>query len=206
MRIDIKINSISKQFIQALCQDEQDHIAKFIVTAGCETNSDERLLPRELRKVIDDNMFCLEKLIDIEKRELLMKLVAANCIRAKHRDRVMNYKRNEEKAYQLLIIIQRRRYQDFFNFMKCLRKTLQMNIVTILEKGGVTEIKVQLLQERVDKRDIVTELINKLTGYVDEDVASGLNEDQMKIVEELLAELGKNDIYFIGTCTGHIEQ
>ena len=85
--ISINIDSISKQFVAALCEDEQDHIAKFIVTAGRETNSDERLLPRELRKVIDDNMFCLEKLIDTEKRDLLHKLVRAKCIRARHRER-----------------------------------------------------------------------------------------------------------------------
>ena len=65
-RIMNKIDFISKQLIDALCEDEQDHIAKFIVTAGCETISDERLLPRELRKVIDVNMFCLERLIDTE--------------------------------------------------------------------------------------------------------------------------------------------
>ena len=33
-RIDVKIDSFSKQFIEALLQDEQDHIAKFIVTVG----------------------------------------------------------------------------------------------------------------------------------------------------------------------------
>ena len=129
----INIDSFSKQFIEALCQDEQDHIAKFIVTSGCETNSDERLLPRELRKVIDDNMFCLEKLIDTEKRDFLTKLVATNCIRARHRDRVI-YSEPKDKAYELLIIIQRKRYKDFFNFMECLRKTMQKNIVKILER------------------------------------------------------------------------
>ena len=109
-RIDVKINSISKQFIEALHQDEQDHIAKFIVTAGCETDSDERLLPRQLRKVIDDNMFCLEKLIDTEKRALELKLVTANCITSRHRERLIHSK-PEEKAHELLIIIQRRRYR-----------------------------------------------------------------------------------------------
>ena len=199
--IEMNIDSIGKQFIEALCEDEQDHIAKFIVTAGCETDSDERLLPRELRKVIDDNMFCLEKLIDTEKRELLMKLVAANCIRAIHRDRVMNFKPDEEKAYQLLIIVQRRRFKDFFNFMECLRKTLQRNVVKVLEKGGVTEVKVQLFQNRSDKRNIAAELIRKLTGCVDEGNETDLSEDQKRIVNELLAELKENDIHFIGTCT-----
>ena len=200
-RIDIKINSISQQFIQALCQDEQDHIAKFIATSGCETDSDERLLPRELRKLIDDNMFCLEKLIDTEKHDLVYKLVAKNCITSRHRERVIHSK-PEDKAYELLIILQRRRYKDFFNFMKCLRKAMQNNIVKILEKGGVSEIKVQMLQERSDKKDIAAEMIKKLTGYVDEDKASGLSEDQKKIVDELLAELAENDIYFIGACPG----
>ena len=199
--IGMNIDSISKPFIEALCEDEQDHIAKFIATGGCKTDSDERLLPRELRKVIDDNMFCLEKLIDTEKRELLMKLVAANCIRSIHRDRVMNFKPDEEKAYQLLIIIQRRRYKDFFNFMECLRETLQRNVVKVLEKSGVTEVKVRLLQNRSDKRNIAAELVRKLTGCVDESNESGLSEDQKRIVNELLKELEENDIHFIGTCT-----
>ena len=200
-RIDIKMKKFSKQFIEALCQDEQDHIAKFIATAGCETKSGERLLPRELRKVIDDNMFCLGELIDIEKHDLVYKLVAGNCITSRHRDRVIRSK-PEDKAYELLIILQRRRYEDFVNFMKCLRKTMQNNIVKILEKGGVTEIKVQMLQERTDRKNIETELIRKLTGYVDEDKARDLSEDQKQIVDELLAELAENDICFIGTCTG----
>ena len=199
-KIGININSISNKFIEALCQDEQVHIAKFIVTAGCETDSDEQLLPRELRKVIDDNMFCLEKLIDTEKHDLVYKLVQANCITSRHRDRVIRSK-PEENAYELLIILQRRRYRDFFNFMKCLRKTMQNNIVKILEKGGVTEIEVQLFQERTDRRNIEAELIRKLTGYVNEDIASDLSEDQKQIVDKLLAELAENDIYFIGTCT-----
>ena len=197
-RIEINMDSISKQFIKALCEDEQDHIAKFIVTAGCETDSDERLLPRELRKGTDDNMFCLEKLIDTEKRDLLHHLVRAKCITARHRDRVIHSK-PEDKAYELLIILQRRRYKDFFNFIECLRKTMQRNIVKILENGGVTEIKIKLLQERGDKMNIEAELINKLTGYVDDDNESELSGEQRKLINELLAELEKEGIYFIGT-------
>ena len=197
-KITLKMNTNSKQFIEALCEDEQDHIAKFIVTAGCKTDSDERLLPRELRKVIDDNMFCLEKLIDTEKRDLELKLVTANCITSRHRERLIHFK-PEDKAHELLIILQRRRYKDFFSFMECLRKTMQNNIVKILEKGGVTEIQVQL-ERRSDWRTIELELIKKLTGLVNEDNESELSVDQRKIVDEILAELAKQDIYFIGTC------
>ena len=196
----MNIDSICKQFIEALCEDEQDHIAKFIVTSGYKTDSDERLLPRELKKVIDENMFCLKVLIDTDRQDLLMKLIAAKCIRAIHRDRVMNFKPDEEKAYQLLIIIQRRRYKDFTNFMKCLRETLQKHVVNVLEKGGVTEVKVQLFQNRSDKRIIAAELVRKLTGCVDGSNESDLSEDQKKIVIEILAELKENDIHFIGKC------
>ena len=197
--IKTNIHIIGKQFIKALCEDEQDHIAKFIVSSGCRTDSDERLLPRELRRVIDENMFCLEKLIDTEKRDLLHKLVNANCITTRHRDRVIHSKQ-EARAYKLLIILQRRRYKDFFNFMKCLRQSLQRNIVKVLEKGGVTEIKVQLLQNRIDKEIIGAELIKKLTGCVDGNNESDLSEEQKKIVDELLEELKENGIHFIGTC------
>ena len=151
--------------------------------------------------LVDDNMFCLEKLIDIEKLELLTKLVASNCIRSIHRDKVINFKPDEQKAYQLLIIIQRRRFKDFCNFMECLRKTMQTNIVKILEKGGVSEIKVQLLKKRRDKKNIGVDLIRKLTGYVDESNEGNINEKQKGIADDILAELKENGIHFIGTCT-----
>ena len=195
--IEINLDS-SKPFIEALCEDEQDHIAKFIVTAGCETDSDERLLPRELRKVIDDNMFCLEKLIDTERRYLLYELAKVGCITARHRDRVMNFKPDEEKAYQLLIIIQRRRYKDFFNFIKC--KEMEKNIVKILEKGGITEIKIKFREEQSEKKHIVAELIRKLRGHVDGDLECDLDGEQQEKVVEFLAELAENDISFIGIC------
>ena len=51
----------------------------------------------------------------------------------------------EDKAYELLIILQRRRYKDFCNFMKCLRETMQRNIVKILEKGGVTKVNIGIV-------------------------------------------------------------
>ena len=187
------INSVSVQFIKALCDDKQDHIGKFIVTSGCETDSDERLLPRELREVIDDNMFCLEKLIDTEKRDLLHQLVRSKCITSRHRDRVIRSK-PEIKAYELLIIIQRRRYRDFRKFMECQKK----NIVDILEKGGVTEIKIQFQGEQGNNRKLVADLIKKLRGYVGEDDESDLDGNQKRMIIEFLAELAENGICFIG--------
>ena len=198
-RIAINIHSTSKLFIDALCEDEQDHIAKFIVTAGCETDSDERLLPRELRKIIDDNMFCLEKLIDIEKRDILHQLVRAKCITSRHRERIFRSK-PEDKAYELLLIIQRRRYRDFFKFMESQKK----NIANILKKGGVTEIKIEF-QPKGNNKGTAAELTNQLKGYVvddgDDSDLSGDQRGEKKIVIEFLAELAEKGICFIGA--GH---
>ena len=189
------LHTSSKQFIKALCEDEQDHIAKYIVTGGCDTDSDERLLPRELRKVIDENMFCLRRLIDTEKLDVLDRLVEVNCITAPHRDRVIHSGR-DMKAYELLIILYRRRYKDFLTFVKY-QKT---NIANILKTGGVTEIKIQIREERSDKRKTVADLIKKLRGHFDEDNESDLNEDQRKMIIKFLAELENNGICFIGIC------
>ena len=69
-----------------------------------------------------------------------------------------------------------------------------------LRRGEVTEIKVRLLQERDDKRDIAAELVNKLTGYADEENKYDLNNDQQRIIGDLLSELKANEIYFVGAC------
>ena len=139
-------------------------------------------------------MFCLRQLIDTEKLDLLDRLVSANCITAPHRDRVIHSER-DMKAYELLIILYRRRYKDFFNFVKY-QKT---KIVNILKTGGVTEIKIQI-REQGDKRKTVAELIKKLGGYMDGDDECDLSGDQKKMVLKFLAELEENDICFIGLC------
>ena len=54
--------------------------------------------------------------------------------------------------------------------MECQKK----NIVNILEKGGVTEIKIQFQEERGENRKLVAELIKKLREYVDDDDESDL--------------------------------
>ena len=66
------------------------------------------------------------------------------------------------------------------------------------EKGGVTQITIHLLHGRDDKQNIEAELIKKLTGYVDKENKSDLNEDQRHFIDELKA----NNIYFIGSCMG----
>ena len=66
---------------------------------------------------------------------------------------------------------------------------------------GLLKSILELLHARSDKRNIEAELVKKLTNYADEDNESELSEDQRKLTNELLAELEKEGIYFIGTCT-----
>ena len=73
------------------------------------------------------------------------------------------------------------------------------NIVKILEKGGVTEIKIQI-QQRMDSRKIVDKLIAKLRGYIGEDMECDPDGEHKQMVIELLVELVENGICFIGTC------
>ena len=49
-RIRPNIDLICQQFMKAPCDDEQDHIAKFIISSGRNTDSDDRLLPRAIEK------------------------------------------------------------------------------------------------------------------------------------------------------------
>ena len=154
-----------------------------------------------MRNVIDDNMICLKGLIDTEKQDFLLILVREKCITSRHRDRVFRSKL-EERAYELLIILQRRRHIDYLKFMECLRKTMQNNIIKVLEKGGVTQVTIHLLHGRDDKQNIEGELIKKLTGYVDKENESDLSEDQRHFIDKILAELEANNIYFIGSCMG----
>ena len=64
----------------------------------------------------------------------------------------------------------------------------------------MTEIKIHFQEDQGDNSKIVAELIKKLRGYVDENKANDLDEDQTKTVIDFLGELAENGICFIGIC------
>ena len=65
------------QFIDSLVENEQEHIAKFILTSG--TNSDkDRVLKKEEICVINNNMFGLVYLIDPNRMHFLYRLLEAS--------------------------------------------------------------------------------------------------------------------------------
>ena len=132
-RIAINLNSTCEQFIEALCEDGQDHIAKLIVTAGCETDSDERLLPRCMRGLLKQKLCKFKELIDHVKLDLLQKLVSANCITSRHRDRVIRSE-PEDQTNELMIILQRRRCKDSYKFEEFIGEAVDKRVKFLLEE------------------------------------------------------------------------
>ena len=136
-RIEIIIDSTSKQFIEALCEDGQDHITKFIVTAGCKTDCMKGLLPRCMRGFLSRSLLNFERLIEIVKLELLQKLVSANCITSTHQERVMRSER-EDQVNELRVILQRRRYNDFYKFEEFMKEAVDAHWTISLDEMSLS--------------------------------------------------------------------
>ena len=181
------------QFIDSLVENEQEHIVKFILTSG--TNSDDdRVLKKEEIDVINNNMFGLVILIDPNRMCFLYRLVQYNCITDTHKERVASCQQNDKKVDQLLTILKRRRYRDFCNFKKCLNDTMQNKIVDLLDKGGLVAVCVKL-REREDRVVIETKIIDLLTGYVNEkkEPTGQLSAEQINIIKDILKEMENSE-------------
>ena len=137
------------QFLDALEDENQDHIVKYVLTSGT-NNDDDRVLNGEEIRIISNNMFGLVNLIDPNRMSFLYRLVQCECITDTHKERVASCREKDKKVDELLTILKRRRYRDFCNFEKCLNDTMQNKIVDILEKGGLVAVCVKL-REREDK-------------------------------------------------------
>ena len=188
-----KIENCCMQFIDSLVENEQEHIAKFILTSG--TNSDDdRVLRKEEIDVINNNMFGLVLLIDPNRMHFLYRLFQYRCITDTHKERVACCQEKEKKVDELLVILKRRRYIDFCNFKKCLNDTLQNKIVDILDKGGLVAVCVKL-RDREDREIIETKLIDLLTGYVNErtEPQDELSAEQIKVIKEILKEMENSE-------------
>ena len=188
--------------LKALIDNDQTHIAKFIVSSGNNTHSPDRVLTNKEKEVIDRNMFCLEKLVSSRVNDLLVLLVAEKCITPTHKDWILSYKKENKDVYQLFEIVKRRSFQHFTDFKSCLESTGQNLIVEVLRKGGVVEITNHLkgIESRKDLDTIEIGIIEKLSGYVGNKSDSKLNEEQTFFIDKLIALLNKkeNRIKFVG--------
>ena len=200
-----KIESCCNDFLKALRENEQEHIVKFIISSVIDIGWKDRLLTKKERNFIDRNTFCLMKLINPYSRDFIDLLSQAECITSEHKDKIENLYRKHKNVHELLKILQRRTYNDFNNFKKCLSQTMQNKLIDLLDEGRVAEVKVKLLKqmESKDKKVIEIKLIEILTGYVDESDSSPITPEQNTIINEVLQELKDAGIYFIGICHSH---
>ena len=183
------------KILQALIENDQTHIAKFIVSSGKNIRSPDRVLSEEERKAIDGNMFCLEKLVRPCRGDFLLLLVKQNCITANHKDWINNWAEKSKDVYQLFEILKRRSFRHFSDFNHCLIGIGQKKIVDILRKGGVVEITNHLkgVENRSDLRIIEQEIIEKLSGYVDPRNKKQISVEQKTFIDKLMILLNGKD-------------
>ena len=93
--------------LKALIENEQTHIAKYIVSSGKDTKSVDRVLTERERKAINDNMFCLEKLVRPNIDTFLYELVEVRCITENHRNWVLESTEAKKHVNELFDILKR---------------------------------------------------------------------------------------------------
>ena len=200
-----KDSKICLSILKALIENDQTHIAKFIVSSGKNTRSLDRVLQKEEKEAIDGNMFCLEKLVSPCVNHFLVLLVELKCITANHKLWIIDWEKEKKDVYYLFEILKRRSYRHFTDFLSCLQETGHKLIVDVLEKGGVVEITNHLrgIEHRSDRETIEKGIIAQFCSCVDSQHEITLNEEQHVFIVELfkLLNIKKNKIKFIGCYT-----
>ena len=199
-----KIETHGKEFLEALIDNEQDHIAKFIMNCGINLDSEDRVLNDSELNLINNNMFCLVNLISPYRMDFLYRLVVKRGITDRQKGRVEKSPEIHKKIDELLTIMKRRRLRDFQNFKICLHDTMQNRIVDIMERGGVVTVRIKL-NARENKKIIESELIKLVTVYMDEEheIDKTLTQEQVAVIKDLLKELEKLDVHLIGNSAWH---
>ena len=191
--------------LKALIENDQTHIAKFIVNSGMNNRSPDRVLKKEEKEAIDENMFCLEKLVSPHVNVFLVMLVAQKCITANHKEWILSYKQENKDVYQLFEILKRRSFRHFSDFNRCLEGMGHREIVDVLRAGGIVEITNHLkgIENLSDRETIEKGIIEKLCGYVEDNHSNALNKEQQSFIEKLMALLNDHQIKFIACYPTH---
>ena len=192
--------------LKALIENDQTHIAKFIVSSGENVLSSDRVLQKVEREAIDGNMFCLEKLVRPRVNDFLVLLVELKWHHCQPQKLDNCLGKGEKRCLtNCCEILKRRSYRHFTDFLSCLQGTGQTIIVDVLKSGGVVEITNHLkgIEQRSDREIIEKGIIAQLCGYVDNKDENKLNEDQKIFIHKLFSQLNQkeNKIKFIGCYT-----
>ena len=187
------------QILKALHENDQAHISEFIVNAGECTQSPNRVLTDTEQKIIEQNRFCLEKLIRPCVNEYIVPLVKIRCITEHHRQWIDKWYRKDNDAYKLFEILMRRSFKHLSDFSSFMVQKGHNIIVDVLEKGGVEEITVHLkgITNLSEKMNIEKGIIEKLCDCVNENTKNKLNKEQQRFIDELFALLHKHDVKFL---------
>ena len=185
--------------LKALIENDQMHIAKFIVNSGMNNRSPDRVLEKEEKEAIDQNMFCLEKLVSPHVNVFLVMLVGRKCITANHKEWIIGYKTENKDVYQLFEILKRRSFKHFSDFNNCLEAIGHKKIADVLRTGGVVEIINHLkgIESRPDRETIEKRIIAQLCGCIDTPNDNTLNEEQKSFIDKLITFLNDHQIKFI---------
>ena len=193
--------------LKAMIEDDQTHIAKFVVSSGKNTRSPDRVLKKEERDAIDQNMFCLEQLVRPQVNKYLVLLAGRKCITSHHKDWVINWMKENKDVYQLFEIMKRRSFKHLTIFNRLLIENGHTMIADVLERGGVAEITscLRKIKNSSARENIQRRIVEQLCGYVDNETDNKLNEEQKIFVDKLVAHLYDNQIKFVRCyCTNNI--
>ena len=187
--------------LKALVENDQTHIAKFIVSSGENMSSPDRVLKKVEKDAIDGNMFCLEKLVRPRVIDFVVLLVELKCITANHKNWIFDSEKEKKDVYYLFDILKRRSFRHYTDFLSCLQEAGHTIILDVLKKGGVVEITSHLkgIEILSDRESVEKGIIAQLCGYIDTQQENSFNEAQKSFLDKLIALLNekKNKIKFI---------
>ena len=144
--------------LKALIENDQTHIAKFIVSSGLNSKSADRVLAEVGKKAIAGNMFRSEKLVRPRVKDIVVLLVGLESITANHRNWIFDNERKD--VHYLFEISKRMSFRHYTDFLSCLYETGHTIILDVLKKSGVVEITSHLRGiEILPNRETIEKLI-----------------------------------------------
>ena len=184
--------------LKALNEDDQMHIAKFIASSGKNTRSPDRVLTKEQKVDIDQNMFCLDKFIRPHVNDYVVRLAGQKCITDLHKQWIFKWRKQHGDVYQLFEIMKRRSFKHLIIFYDLLLEKGHKITAEILAKGGISEIissmeGIEHFFSDRKKKIFERRIIEKLRVYVNEDNGNKLYGKYKSIIDAFITSLNERD-------------